>query len=45
MERVYHVYILAGRRNGALYIGVTGDLQRRIWQHKTHAVSAFTKKI
>jgi putative endonuclease len=38
----YAVYILASKRNGTLYVGVTNDLVGRIWQHKTHAVGGFT---
>ena len=38
------VYILASRRNGTLYIGVTGDLVARIWQHKNDAVDGFTSR-
>ena len=40
----YYVYILASRRNGTLYIGVTNDLQRRVWQHKHGLIPGFTKK-
>ena len=40
----YCVYILASKRNGTLYIGVTSNLQRRIHEHKTDAVEGFTKK-
>jgi len=40
-ERLYYVYILASC-SGTLYIGVTGNLRRRIWQHKQHAVEGFT---
>jgi putative endonuclease len=40
----YYVYILAGKRNGTLYIGVTSDLVRRILQHKNDLVDGFTKK-
>ena len=36
------VYILASQKNGTLYIGVTSDLVKRIWQHKNHIVSGFT---
>jgi putative endonuclease len=35
MERVYWVYILASRPRGALYVGVTNDLGRRVYEHKT----------
>jgi putative endonuclease len=38
------VYILASKRNGTLYIGVTSDLVGRIWQHRNDAVEGFTKK-
>ena len=43
-ERVYAVYILASRRNGTLYIAVTGDLISRIAQHKAGDVKGFTQK-
>jgi putative endonuclease len=38
------VYILASKRNGTLYIGVTSDLSQRIWQHRNDAVEGFTKR-
>ncbi|MEX1094678.1 MAG: GIY-YIG nuclease family protein [Planctomycetales bacterium] len=38
------VYILASKRNGTLYIGVTSDLVARIWQHKNDVAEGFTKK-
>lgn len=38
------VYILASQRNGTLYVGVTSDLVKRIWEHKNDAVDGFTKK-
>ena len=38
------VYILANKRNGTLYIGVTSDLAKRIWEHKNNMVEGFTKK-
>src|SRR5262249_44570575 len=37
------VYILASRRNGTLYIGVTSDLVRRIWQHRSNAIASFVQ--
>ncbi|MDO5058681.1 MAG: GIY-YIG nuclease family protein [Neisseria sp.] len=37
------VYIVTNRKNGVLYIGVTSDLVRRIYQHKSHAVEGFTE--
>ncbi|HBK43118.1 GIY-YIG nuclease family protein [Polynucleobacter sp.] len=40
----YYVYILASRRNGTLYIGVTNNLVRRIHEHKEEVVDGFTKK-
>ena len=38
------VYILASQRNGTLYIGVTSDLIKRIWEHKNDLVEGFTQK-
>ena len=40
----YYVYILAGRRNGTLYIGVTNDLVRRAYDHKSNVIQGFTEK-
>jgi putative endonuclease len=40
----YYVYILASRRNGTLYIGVTNDLVRRVYDHKTRTIEGFTEK-
>ena len=40
----YYVYILASKRNGTLYIGMTNNLSRRVWEHKQGLVEGFTKK-
>lgn len=44
MEESFYVYMLASKRNGTLYIGVTSDLIRRVYQHKTKLTSGFTEK-
>ena len=44
MEKQFYVYILANKRNGTLYLGVTSDLVKRVWQHKNGWVQGFTKK-
>ncbi|MBO9706577.1 MAG: GIY-YIG nuclease family protein [Caulobacter sp.] len=40
----YHVYLLASRRNGTLYVGVTGDLSRRVWEHREGRTPGFTQR-
>ena len=40
----FYVYILASRRNGTLYIGMTDDLLRRMWEHQNGVVSGFTRE-
>lgn len=40
----YYVYMLASKKNGTLYIGVTNDLVRRVWEHRQGVGSEFTKK-
>ena len=42
--REYAVYILVSQRNGTLYVGVTGELKKRIWQHKKGQGCIFTAK-
>jgi len=44
MEKYYYVYILASQRNGTLYIGITSNLIKRVWEHKNKFVDGFTKK-
>jgi len=43
MRRSY-IYILASQKNGTLYIGVTNDLMRRVWEHKNKVNKGFTSK-
>ena len=38
------VYVLASKRNGTLYIGVTGDLVKRVWEHRNDVVGGFTRR-
>lgn len=38
------VYILSSQRNGTLYVGVTSDLIKRVWQHKNNVVAGFAQK-
>ena len=43
VQHYYYVYILASSRNGTLYVGVTGNLPQRIFEHKNHLLPGFTK--
>ncbi len=44
MEKQPCVYILTNQRDGTLYIGVTSNLSKRVWEHKQKLVSGFTQK-
>ncbi|EKD73113.1 MAG: hypothetical protein ACD_45C00459G0001 [uncultured bacterium] len=40
----YYIYIMASKRNGTLYTGITSDLIKRVYQHKTEEIPGFTSK-
>ncbi|MBN1974985.1 MAG: GIY-YIG nuclease family protein, partial [Sedimentisphaerales bacterium] len=44
MSKDYFVYILAGKKNGTLYVGVTNNLLKRVFQHKEKIMQGFTCK-
>ncbi len=44
MSKQPAVYILASRHNGTLYVGVTSDLVRRVWEHRNDVVEGFTSR-
>ena len=44
MQNYYYVYILTRERNSVFYVGVTNDLIRRVYEHKTGLIEGFTKK-
>ena len=43
-NRQYYVYILFNKKNGTLYVGVTNNLIKRVWEHKNKVVEGFTQK-
>lgn len=44
MEKAGFVYIMASQRNGTIYIGVTSNLAKRVWEHRNEIAPGFTKK-
>ena len=44
MEKAGFVYIMANRKNGTIYIGVTSDLVKRAWEHREGVLPGFTKR-
>jgi len=44
MTKPGYVYIMASKRNGTIYIGVTSELQQRVWQHREGVIPGFTKQ-
>lgn len=44
MPKNSYIYILTNKKHGVLYIGVTADLSKRIWEHKNKITKGFTKK-
>lgn len=44
MQKQYYLYILASKRNGNLYIGITNDIIRRVGEHKLKLIDGFAKK-
>jgi putative endonuclease len=44
MDKAGYVYIMASKRNGTIYIGVTSDLAKRAWEHREGLIKGFTKR-
>lgn len=41
---MYYIYILTNKNNAVIYVGITNDLRRRLYEHKTEQIEGFTKK-
>lgn len=44
MNKPGYLYLMASRRNGTTYLGVTSDLLKRVWQHRNEVIDSFSKK-
>ena len=44
MSKDYYVYVLTNDNNNVMYIGITNDLKRRVYEHKSNSIEGFTKK-
>ena len=44
MNKQYYVYIVTNKKRGSLYIGITSELPKRIWEHKNKTFKGFTEK-
>lgn len=44
MSKQYYIYMMSNKKNGTLYIGFTGNLEKRVWEHKNKTMDGFTKK-
>ena len=44
MSKDYYVYVLTNDNNNVMYIGITNDLKRRVYEHKSNTIEGFTKK-
>lgn len=42
--KCYYIYVLTNKRRGTLYVGMTSNLQKRVWEHKNKVVPGFTAK-
>ena len=44
MHKYFYVYIMTNKKNGTLYIGITSNIVKRVWEHKQKFIDGFTKK-